>query len=87
MWPDGVEASAPQGAVVNSRAFFFNPHECVMRQDRVGLWGTPIDRRDCIRLVGPGEYGDVTLALTPAADIEAAWLAPLQAGVQPTEGT
>jgi hypothetical protein len=85
VWLNGIEVSAPQGSVANSQAFFFNPHECAMRHDRVGLWGTPIDRRQCIYLVGPSEYGDVTLALTPDAGIEPAWQALLRAGVRSSE--
>ena len=86
VWLNGVEVSAPQGTMASSRAFFFDPHECLMTHDRVGLWGMPIDRRECIRLVGPSEYGEVTLALTPDAGIEPAWQALLRAGVRPREG-
>jgi hypothetical protein len=86
VWLNGLEVSAPQGTIANSRAFFFNSHECLMMHDRVGLWGTPIRPAQCIRLVGRNEYGEVTLALTPDAGIEPAWQALLRAGVQPREG-
>jgi hypothetical protein len=86
VWLKGIEVSAPQGTMAYSRAFFFIPDECAMCHDRVGLWGTRIDQRECIRLVGPSEYGDVTLALTPDAGIEPAWQALIRAGVRPKEG-
>jgi len=77
----GIEVSAPQGMMLDSRTVYFRADETRMWIDKVGWAGTPLDRKECIRLRA-GEGGDtVDLALYPDAGIEPTWQAFLSAGV------
>jgi hypothetical protein len=79
----GIEVSAPQGMLLERRSFFFSAEAATMWRDRIGWAGTPLGRRDCIRL----QFGDpVELALTPELGVEEAWQALISAGVRPTGG-
>ena len=54
-----------------------------MWHDRIGWAGTPLGRKDCIRLRFDGP---IELALTPDSGVEEAWQALVNAGVRPLTG-
>ena len=62
VWATVVEVSAPQGMVREPRTIRLWSHGCSMWLDRVGLWGMPFRRRECIRLVAKAAEGSVDLA-------------------------
>ena len=79
----GIEVSAPQGMLLERRSFFFSAEAATMWRDRIGWAGTPLGRRDCIRL----RFDDpIELALTPDSGVEEAWQALVNAGVRPVTG-
>lgn len=57
--------SAPQGTVHEPRTIRLRSDACSMWLDRVGLWGLPFHRRECIRLVAKAAEGSVDLAPSP----------------------
>jgi hypothetical protein len=79
----GIEVSAPQGMVLESRAVFLTAEKASMTVDRVGWAGTPLGKRDCIRLKGHDEGCGVDLAISPETGIDPAWQALVDAGVHP----
>jgi hypothetical protein len=99
IWPKVVEVSAPQGTVREPRTIRLRSEECSIWLERVGLWGMPFRRRECIRLVAkvgsvdpapsPHWVGGVValetvdLALTPDCGIDVAWNALVQSGCHP----
>jgi hypothetical protein len=83
----GIEVSAAQGMVLESRAIFVTAEKASMSIDRVGFGGTGIGRRECIRLLGQDDGCGVDLAISPETGIESAWEALVQAGVRPSSAT
>jgi hypothetical protein len=79
----GIEVSAPQGMMLDSRTVYFKGPESRMWIDKVGWAGTPLGRKECIRLCGWEDGTAVDLALYPDAGIEQTWSAFLTAGVVP----
>ena len=79
----GIEVSAPQGMMLDSRTIYFRASESRMWIDSVGWAGTPLGRRECIRLCAGEQRSAVDLALYPDAGIEQTWRALLTAGVVP----
>ncbi len=77
----GIQVLAGQGMVLESRRLYFDAAHSTMWRDSVGWGGTPIARKDCIRLLSGGGRRRIDLALTPEAGIEVSWLALRQAGV------
>jgi hypothetical protein len=65
IWPNLVEVSAPQGTVLEPRTIRLRsePEGCTIRLDRVGLWGMPVHRRECIRIVATSADGTVQVVL------------------------
>jgi len=63
--PKVVEVSAPQGFVREPRTIRLRSDGCSIWLDRVGLWGLPFRRRECIRLVAKAAEGSVDLAPSP----------------------
>jgi hypothetical protein len=82
----GIEVSAPQGMQLDSRTVYFKGDESRMWVDHVGWAGTPLGRRECIRLCAGGHGRAVDLALYPDAGIEQTWKALVAAGVVPVRG-
>jgi hypothetical protein len=84
----GIEVSlAPPIGRFMSAERFFNACETTMRLDRIGWSGTPIGKRDCIRLEGIDATGKVELAVSPVgASIQDAWNALLSAGATAHHG-
>jgi hypothetical protein len=80
----GIEVSAPQGMVLESRSVFISAEKATMSIDSVGWAGTPVGRRKCVRLLGHDPGCAVDLAISPDADFDEAWQALIDAGVQPT---
>jgi hypothetical protein len=82
------EVSAPQGMILESRDLIIQSSDATMWLDKVGWAGTPIDRKECIRVAGRDQKGRrVELALTPVDGLQQAWQAFLNAGVIPRDGT
>jgi hypothetical protein len=76
----GIEISASQGMVLESRAVFLTAEKASMTVDLVGWAGTPLGKRECIRLRGHEGCG-VDLAISPDMGIDQAWQALIDAGV------
>jgi hypothetical protein len=86
----GIEVSLVGGVArvhgsLGVERFLFAP-ESTMWLDSIGLYGTPVFRRKCIRLSGHDRNGRVELAISPIGDIDEAWQALLEAGVQADSG-
>lgn len=77
----GIEISAPQGMVLESRAVFLTAEKASMTVEHVGWAGTPFGKRQCIRLRGHDEGCGVDLAISPDTGIDQAWQALIDAGV------
>jgi len=88
---EGIEISLKgglarvQGTPLGSECFLSAPNS-TMWLDRIGVYGTPLFRRRCIRLSTHDNTGPVDLAVSPSADIEVVWQALLKAGARPDEG-
>ena len=81
----GIEVSlAPPIDRIVSSAEFFRADSITMWIDRIGWAGSPIAKRDCIRLDGNDLNGKIELAVSPRdVPIEDAWNALLHAGATP----
>lgn len=81
----GVEVSlVPPLDRVVSTAEFLRAEGITMWMDRIGWAGSPIAKRDCIRLDGADLNGKVKLAVSPRdVPIEEAWNALIAAGATP----
>jgi hypothetical protein len=81
----GIEVSlVPPADRIVSTAEFLRADGITMWIDRIGWAGSPIAKRDCIRLVGADLNGKVELAVSPRdVPIEDAWNALLHAGATP----
>jgi hypothetical protein len=77
----GIKVSAPQGTMLESRTLFFDATESNMWMGNVGWSGTPLFRRDCIRLRSGFRGSAVDVALRPEDGIEPLWTALLGVGV------
>jgi hypothetical protein len=80
-----LEVSAPQGMMLESRDIFLATDYVTMWRDRVGWAGTPLDRRECIRL--RSDHEAVEVAVSPDSGIEGTWNALLQVGVRPRQAS
>jgi hypothetical protein len=69
--------------MLESRDIVMSAQNASMQIDRIGWAGTPIGRRECIHISGRDDKGSVELAISPESDLESAWQALLDAGVQP----
>jgi hypothetical protein len=76
-----IEVRAPQGTVLDSRDICLRADTARMWRDEVGWAGTGLGRRECIRLVGRDETGEVELALSPLPGFGEVWAALGQAGI------
>jgi hypothetical protein len=65
---------------LESRNLYFDAAHTKMCKDIVGWGGSPIARKACIRLRSGEGRLRIDVALTPEVGIEAAWLAPREAG-------
>jgi hypothetical protein len=79
----GLEVSAPQGMMLESRDIVMSAENASMQLDKIGWAGTPIGLRECIHISGRDDNGSVELAISAESDLESAWQALLDAGVQP----
>jgi len=77
----GIEVTAAQGMILESRTVFFDAAKTRMWIDHVGWGGTALNRRRCIRLCSGNGGNGVDLAVSPDAGIEPTWQAFLEAGV------
>lgn len=77
--PGLVEIEAPQGMLLESRHFEFPGHQATMRRQRIGWAGTPLGKRESIRLTLDN---GTEFALTPEPDAGDAWEALRGAGVR-----
>ena len=77
-----VEVSAPQGMLLESRCYVFRGPQATMSRDRIGWAGTPLFKKDCIRLKLDSK---AQLAVTPRGDIDEAWKQLARAGVRTTD--
>ena len=78
-----VRVWAPQGMMLDSRDVQIDTHHATMSVDRLGWAGTPLGRRECIRLCGGTRRGPIEIAITPDLGIEQTWRAFERAGVRP----
>jgi hypothetical protein len=67
--------------VLDSRDICLRADTARMWRDEVGWAGTGLGRRECIRLVGRDETGEVELALSPLSGFGEVWAALGQAGI------
>jgi hypothetical protein len=82
----GIELSlAPPVGRYMSTGWFLPAEGSTMFVDHIGWGGTPIAKRECIRLSGHDANGLVEAAISPSGPIGEAWQALLLAGVQPVE--
>jgi hypothetical protein len=79
---ESLEVIAPQAMMLESRDILVPTSSATMWIDRVGWAGTPIGRRECIRLLGNLGRGKVELAISPAGGTSDAWIALARAGVK-----
>jgi hypothetical protein len=77
-----VEVSAPKGWILESRCYVFRGSQAAMSRDRIGWGGTPLFKKDCIRLALDS---NARLAVTPHGDIDEAWTQLATAGVRTTD--
>jgi hypothetical protein len=78
--PGSVELSAPHGMMLESRHIRLSSKTSTMRRDAIGWAGTPLDRRQCIRISGSDTRRRIDLAVTPETGLDAAWQALTEAG-------
>jgi hypothetical protein len=76
-----VEIHAPQGMLLETRHIVMLSESTSMRHDRIGLWGLPVRRRDCILLVGRDVSAWYRRLAISSEDIPALWDALHHAGV------
>jgi hypothetical protein len=84
----GIEVSlAPPMDRIMSTAEYLRADEATMWRDSIGWSGSPIARRDCIRLDGTDVNGKIELAISPVdVSMDDAWNALVRAGVIPFTG-
>ena len=76
------EVSASQGMLLEPRYFVIQASGATMWRDRVGWAGTPVNRKDCIRVAAHDKRGRrIEFALTPQDGLENAWQALVDSGV------
>jgi len=78
--PGSIELSAPQGTLLESRSIRLSSETSTMQRAAVGWAGTPFGRRDCIRISGSDEQGNIEVAISPEAGTEVTWQALTVAG-------
>lgn len=83
--PGLVEVMAPQGGMLASRHLRLQAERTTMRRDRVGWGGTPLGRKDCIRMLHGRGLSAIEVAITPEGGIDETWRALLAAGVRAWE--
>jgi len=82
----GIELSlAPPVGLYMNTEWFLPAEGSTMFIDHIGWGGTPIAKRECIRLSGHDASRLVEAAISPRGPIGEAWQALLRAGVQPVE--
>ena len=74
-----VEVSAPQGMLLESRCYVFRGSQATMSRDRIGWGGTPLFKKDSIRLKLDS---NAQLAVTPRTDMDEVWTQLGRAGIR-----
>jgi len=78
---ESVEVVASQGMLLESRDILISAPNATMSLDKIGWAGSPIDKKECIRIVGHTGRRRMELAVTPDTGLQEAWQALLDAGV------
>lgn len=76
-----VELKAPQGMMLETRHIVMCSRAVTMTRDRIGLWGLPLARRDCIILAGHDVSGWARRLAVSNDDLTVLWDALERAGV------
>jgi hypothetical protein len=78
--PGVIELSAPQGTLLESRGITVSSEASTVRRATIGWAGAPFGRRECIRISGSDERGEIEVAVSPEAGLDATWQALSAAG-------